>query len=217
VKITEGTKIVFGYGSCFDYMIELSEDLLNDRIYSDYKQVLLLIQSERPALARQLAVEIINCKFHWWPLRSYIADLTLAQMWERYYKKNIGIVRQHDVKKTCLAKHMESTLVITASWHEIKHALISVNSYVNVSSELMVEFVDSISDLNWWLLNGLRIWESIVQKVGGKVREVLFETKKEIKIDIFVLQFTEFVRFFNITIGESICIKIVIHKKTNKS
>jgi hypothetical protein len=39
VKITEGTKIVFGYGSCFNYMIELSEDLLNNRIYSDYKQV----------------------------------------------------------------------------------------------------------------------------------------------------------------------------------
>jgi hypothetical protein len=80
VKITEGIKIVFGYGSCFDYMMELSEDLLNDRIYSDYKQVLLLIQSERPALAHQLAVEVINCKLHWWILRSYFAGLTLAQM-----------------------------------------------------------------------------------------------------------------------------------------
>jgi hypothetical protein len=65
MKITEVTKIVFCYGSCFDYMIELSEDLLNDRIYSDYKQVLLLIQSERPALARQLAVEVVNFKLHW--------------------------------------------------------------------------------------------------------------------------------------------------------
>jgi hypothetical protein len=63
-----------------DYMIELSEDILNDRIYSDYKQVLLLIQSERPALARQLATEVISCKFHWWPLRSYFTKLTLAQM-----------------------------------------------------------------------------------------------------------------------------------------
>jgi hypothetical protein len=51
MKIIEGTKIFFGYGSCFNYMIELSEDLLNDRIYSDYKQVLLTIQKERPALA----------------------------------------------------------------------------------------------------------------------------------------------------------------------
>jgi hypothetical protein len=53
-------------------MIELSEDLLDDRIFSDYKQVLVLLQSERPALARQLVVEVINCKLHWWPLRSYI-------------------------------------------------------------------------------------------------------------------------------------------------
>jgi hypothetical protein len=67
----------------------------------------------------------------------------------------------------------------------------------------MMEFVDSIGDFNWWLSNGLRIWESIIQKIGGKVREVLFETRREIKIDIFVSQFTEFVRFFNITIGES--------------
>jgi hypothetical protein len=71
----------------------------------------------------------------------------------------------------------------------------------------MVEFVDSIGDLNWWLSNGLRIWESIVQKIGGKVREVLFETRREIKIDIFVSQFTQFVRFFSITIGESIQIR----------
>jgi hypothetical protein len=61
-------------------MIELSEDLLNERVYSDYKQVLLMIQKERPALARQLAVEIVNCKLHWWPLRSYLAGLTLAQI-----------------------------------------------------------------------------------------------------------------------------------------
>jgi hypothetical protein len=35
----------------------------------------------------------------------------------------------------------------------------------------------------------------------------LFETRREIKIDIFVSQFTEFIRFFNITIGESIQIR----------
>jgi hypothetical protein len=37
---------------------------------------------------------------------------------------------------------MESTMVITAGWHETKQ--VSVNSYINVSSELMVEFVNSI-------------------------------------------------------------------------
>jgi hypothetical protein len=70
----------------------------------------------------------------------------------------------------------------------------------------MIEFVDSIGDLNWWLSNGLRIWESIIQKIGGKVREVLFEIRREIKIDIFVSQFTEFVRFFNIVrfMGKSV-------------
>jgi hypothetical protein len=57
------------------------------------------------------------------------------------------------------------------------------------------------------LIGGFQIWELIVQKVGGKVKEVLFETRREIKIDIFVSQFIEFVRFFNITIGESICIR----------
>jgi hypothetical protein len=108
---------------------------------------------------------------------------------------------------TSLEKQIESTMIISSSWHEIKHALVSVNTYINVSSELMGEFVDFIGDLNWWLSNGLRIWESIIQKVGGKVREILFETRREIKIDIFVSQFTEFVRFFNITIGESIQIR----------
>jgi hypothetical protein len=61
-------------------MIELSENLLNDRIYSDYKEVLVLMQSERPTLARQLAIEVINCKFNWWPIKSYLRGLTLAQM-----------------------------------------------------------------------------------------------------------------------------------------
>jgi hypothetical protein len=41
----------------------------------------------------------------------------------------------------------------------------------------MVEYVDSIGDLNWWLSNGI--------KIGGKVREGLFEIRREVKIDIF--------------------------------
>jgi hypothetical protein len=71
----------------------------------------------------------------------------------------------------------------------------------------MMEFVDSIGDFNWWFFDGLKIWEFMIQKVGGKVREVLFEIRREIKIDIFISQFTEFVRFFNIAIGESIQIR----------
>jgi hypothetical protein len=74
-------------------------------------------------------------------------------MWEKYFKENFATIRQHDVKKIFLAKQMESTMVITAGSHETKHALVSVNSYINVSSELMVEFVDFIGDLNWWLSN----------------------------------------------------------------
>jgi hypothetical protein len=38
VKITEGIKIILSCGSCSDNMIDLSEELLNERIYSDYKQ-----------------------------------------------------------------------------------------------------------------------------------------------------------------------------------
>jgi hypothetical protein len=80
MKIFEGTKIVFGYGSCFDCMIDLSEELLNKRIYSDYKQILVLLQSERPVLVSQLVVEVIVCKFHWWFIRFYLRHLTLAQI-----------------------------------------------------------------------------------------------------------------------------------------
>jgi hypothetical protein len=98
-------------------------------------------------------------------------------------------------------------MIIISSWHEVKHALVFVNTYINLSSELMMEFVDSIGDLNWWFSNGLRIWESIIQKVNNKIREILFKTRREIKIDIFISQFTEFVRFFNIEIGESIKIR----------
>jgi hypothetical protein len=85
-------------------MIDLSEELLNERIYSDYKQVLILLQSERLALARQLVVEVVTCKLHWWPIRSYLRGLTLAQMWERYYTENFEIIKQNDIKKTCFEK-----------------------------------------------------------------------------------------------------------------
>jgi hypothetical protein len=60
----EGIKIILSCGSCSDNMIDLSEELLNERIYSDYKHVLVLLQSERPALVSQLAVEVIACKLH---------------------------------------------------------------------------------------------------------------------------------------------------------
>jgi hypothetical protein len=82
VKTTEGIKIVLGYGSCVDYMIELSENLLNDRIYSDYKQVLVLIQSERPAL---VWVEVINYKLNWWPIRSYLKGLNVGKVLYRKF------------------------------------------------------------------------------------------------------------------------------------
>jgi hypothetical protein len=85
-------------------------------------------------------------------------------MWERYYKENFGLIRQHDIKKTCLEKQIKSTMIISSSWHGTKQALVSVNTYINVSSELIMEFVNSIGDLNWWLSNNLRIWESIIQK-----------------------------------------------------
>jgi hypothetical protein len=93
VKIIKNIKIVFSYKLCFNYMIELSKNLLNNKIYSDYKQVLLLIQNKKPALARRLAIEVINCKLNWWPLRSYLPGLTLAQMWEKYFKENFETVR----------------------------------------------------------------------------------------------------------------------------
>jgi hypothetical protein len=64
MKITKSIKIILNCGSCSDNMIDLSEELLNDRIYSDYKQILILLQSERPALARQLALEVITYKLH---------------------------------------------------------------------------------------------------------------------------------------------------------
>jgi hypothetical protein len=80
-------------------------------------------------------------------------------MWERYYTENFGLIRQHDIKKTCLKKQIESTMIISSRWHEVKHALVSVNTYINMSSELMMEFVNSIGGIKWWLFNGLRIWE----------------------------------------------------------
>jgi hypothetical protein len=55
--------------------------------------------------------------------------------------------------------------MITAGWHETKHALISVNSYINISSELMIEFVDSIGDLKWWLSNGLNMGINNTEKL----------------------------------------------------
>jgi hypothetical protein len=60
-----------------------------------------------------------------------------------------------------------------------------------------------IEDLNWWLTNGLQIWETIIQKT----KTVFFEIEREIKSDIFVTPFTEFVRFFKIHFAKSITIR----------
>jgi hypothetical protein len=43
MKITEGIKLILSYWSCSNNMIELLEELLNKKIYSDYKQVLVLV------------------------------------------------------------------------------------------------------------------------------------------------------------------------------
>jgi hypothetical protein len=65
--------------------------------------------------------------------------LTLAQMWERYYTENFGTIRQHDIKKTCFKKQIELIMIITYSWHEVKHPLVSVNTYIIVAKNKFIE------------------------------------------------------------------------------
>jgi hypothetical protein len=62
-----------------------------------------------------------------------------------------------------------------------------------------------VINTSWIIYNNLSIQANnqfqfknhitIIQKIGGKIREVLFETRRKIKIDIFVSQFTKFVNF----------------------
>jgi hypothetical protein len=56
-----------------------------------------------------------------------------------------------------------------------------------------------IGDPQWWMTSGLRIWETIVQKLGCKTKTILLEIEREIK--------SEFVRFFKIRFGKSVKIK----------
>jgi hypothetical protein len=77
-------------------------------------------------------------------------------MWEKYYKENFGLIRQHDIKKTFLEKQIESTMIILSNWNEAKHALVSVNTYINVSSKLMMEFVNLLKTLACGFLMALK-------------------------------------------------------------
>jgi hypothetical protein len=64
-----------------------------------------------------------------------------------------------------------------------------------------------IGDPHWWLINGLQNWETLVQKLGCKIKTVFFEIEKKIKSDTFVTPFTEFVRFFKFHFAKSITIR----------
>jgi hypothetical protein len=65
------------------------------------------------------------------------------------------------------------------------------------------------------MTNGLQIWEAIVEKLGCKIKTILFEMEREIKSDIFVTPFTEFIRIFKILFSKSIKIRTMVFEKIN--
>jgi hypothetical protein len=62
-----------------------------------------------------------------------------------------------------------------------------------------------IGDTNFWLNNGSEIWINVANKIGIKMeRGSDNEYQRKLTEEIFISPYTEFIRIFQITIGETI-------------
>jgi hypothetical protein len=72
-------------------MIDLAKEVIEDRISTDYKKILELLEKEKPAMDYTLGRKIIKNKLNWWPLRFFEIGNDLAQMWAKYFEENFKI------------------------------------------------------------------------------------------------------------------------------
>jgi hypothetical protein len=55
-------------------MIDSAKEVLEDRISTNYKKILDLLEKEKPAMAYILGRKIIGNRLNWCPLRSFETD-----------------------------------------------------------------------------------------------------------------------------------------------
>jgi hypothetical protein len=85
----------------------------------------------------------------------------------------------------------ETKIMIEADWHDNKYFDLVAYRCVNTTSWLIDKYPNLIGSKEWWINNGVRVWESILQKLKYKIRTIDLETNGEIKSDVFMSLFTE--------------------------
>jgi hypothetical protein len=46
------------------------------------------------------------------------------------------------------------------------------NEYINITTDTVDENIKLIGDTQWWIINGLQIWETTVQKLDCKIKVI---------------------------------------------
>jgi hypothetical protein len=65
--------------------------------------------------------------------------------------------------------------LVSSDLHEQKDINIIACKYINIISESIYQYMELIGNKEWWINNGIQIWESITQKLGGRVKSIYFE------------------------------------------
>jgi hypothetical protein len=68
IQFRESSNLIYfgkDHGSVIFKMIKLSKEQLEERLYSDYKEVLMKLFIKKPIAAEMLAMEMILLKLHW--------------------------------------------------------------------------------------------------------------------------------------------------------
>jgi hypothetical protein len=78
-KITDELNLFKSCGSQFCLMIDLTKEVIKNRISTDYKKILDFLENEKSAMAYTLGKKIIENRPNWCPLRSFEIGKDLTQ------------------------------------------------------------------------------------------------------------------------------------------
>jgi hypothetical protein len=190
-------------------MIKLSKEQLEERLYSDYKEVLMKLFIEKPIAAEMLAMEMIQLNLHWWPIRNYEPSKDFEDMWRKQLKDKLIIDRDYDSRSIVNIQTYWAKITFKSSWNTTFSISSKMLRFIFMTSPLYNILNNPNGDTNFWLNNGLEIWINIANKIGIKMeRDSDNEYQRKLTEEIFVSPYTEFIRIFQITIGETINIHI---------
>jgi hypothetical protein len=114
--------------------------------------------SERPDLAKKLAIDLILREQAWFPIHVDTREIGLVQLYDKCFQENISIVKNYILRLNLVQSSFSSRIQFESNWSEGIRSGTSVKGFlVNINSAIDPSTYKEIGTMNYWINNCLEI------------------------------------------------------------